>query len=125
MGPSVTAEQAHQDGGGVAAERVRQTSPRALDLSAAGLAAELRDDLADLGGSGGADRMPFRLQTAGGIHRHLAAEAGPALLRREPAGARLEEPEPLGGDDLRDREAVVQLDDVDVFGALARLPVGG
>src|SRR5712671_2252359 len=121
---SVTAEQAHQDGRGVPAQRVSEPGRRPVDLPLAGLAAELGDDLGDLGRPGGADRMPLGLEAAGRVDRELASEAGPALLGREAAGAGLEEAEALGGHDLGDGEAVVQLHYVDVRGSLARLPVG-
>src|SRR5215472_11278573 len=54
---SVTAEQAHEHRGGVAAQRVHQTGGRALDLARARFAAELGGDLADLRGTGRADGM--------------------------------------------------------------------
>src|SRR5512147_873327 len=59
---SATAEEAHDDGGGVAAQRVGQACPRPLDLARAGLAPELGDDLGDLAGAGGADRVPLGLE---------------------------------------------------------------
>src|SRR3989338_1605071 len=99
---SVTAEQAHADGRGVAAEGVGEALPGALDLAGAGILAELRDDLADLRGARRADRMPFRLESAGDVHRDLAAEARQALGDGAPPGAGLEEAQPLGGDDLPD-----------------------
>src|SRR2546426_2893046 len=122
---SVTAEEAHEHGGRVAAERVGEPATGALALPRARLVAQLGDDLADLGRARGADRMALGLEPARGVHGDLAAEARPALLGREPARARLEEAQPLGGDDLGDREAVVQLDDVDVLGADPGLAVRG
>src|SRR3990167_9249703 len=77
---SVTAEQADQDGGGVAAQGVSEADAGAIHLAGAGLAAELGDDLADLRGARGADGMPLGLEPAGRIHRDLAAEARPPLL---------------------------------------------
>src|SRR6267142_3452492 len=121
---SVTAEETHEDGRGVAAEGVGEAAPRALDLPRAGLAAQLGHDLADLRRARGADRVALGLQPARRIHGDLATKARPALFGGEAAGARLEETEPFGGDDLGDGEAVVQLDDVDVLRADARLPVG-
>src|SRR5688500_17532013 len=91
IGGSLTAEQAHEHRRRVAAERMRQSGPRALDLARSGVGAKLGDDLADLRGAGGADRVALGLQPARGIHGDLAAEARPALLGGEPAGARLEE----------------------------------
>src|SRR5262245_37151433 len=120
---SVTTEQTDEPGGGVAAERVGQAAACALDLSRARLAAQLRDDLADLRRARRPDRMALRLQPARRIHRNLAAQARPTLFGGETAGARLEETETLGRDDLRDGEAIVQLDDVDVLRPDPRLTV--
>src|SRR5512134_859013 len=61
---SATAEEAHEHGRGVAAQRVGQARLRALDLARPGLAAELGRDLGDLAGAGGADRMPLGLEPA-------------------------------------------------------------
>src|SRR5437870_11834760 len=47
MTGSVTAEQAHEDGGGVAAEGVGEADTRVAHLTRARLAAELGDDLRD------------------------------------------------------------------------------
>src|SRR5207253_855148 len=121
---SVTSEERDEHGGRVAAERVGEADAGAVDLARAGVVTELRDDLGDLGGAGGADRMALGLEPARRIHGDLAAEAGPALLGRHAAGARLEEAEAFRRDDLGDREAVVQLDDVDVLGAQAGLAIG-
>src|SRR5262245_9444950 len=104
---SITAEQAHQHGGGVAAQRVGETDAGAVHLACAGLAAKLGDDLHDLRGAGGADGMALGLEPAGCVDRNLSAEARPPLLGRRAARAELEEAEPFRGDDLGDREAVV------------------
>src|SRR5262245_26392303 len=120
---SVTAEQTHEDRRRIAAQRVHQTGGGAVDLSWARLAAELRHDLADLRRAGGADRMALGLEATRGIDRDLAAEARPAPFRRETPGARLEEPQTLRGHDLGDREAVVQLDHVDVGRSLPGLAI--
>src|SRR5262245_32633225 len=106
---SVTAKEAHQHRGGVPAEGVHEARRRAVDLSRPGFAAELRDDLPDLRGAGGPDGVALGLEAPGGVDDDLAAEARPSLLGGESARARLEEAEALGGHDLRDREAVVQL----------------
>src|SRR5207244_11013888 len=79
---SLAAEQGHEHGGGVAAQRVREADAGAVHLAAAGIVTQLGDDLGDLGGAGGADRMALGLQTTRGIHGNLAAEAGPPLLGR-------------------------------------------
>src|SRR5215831_7303421 len=103
---SVTAEEAHEDGGGIAAEGVREPGPSALDLTRSRLAAELGDDFRDLGGPGGADGMALGLEAARGIHGDLAAEARPPLLGGHPARPRLEEAQALRRHDLSDGEAV-------------------
>src|SRR5215467_10545862 len=108
-GGLVTTEDADEDGREVAAERMGQAEPRALDLAGPSLAAQLRGDLGDLGRAGRADGMALRLQPARRIDGQLAAERRPSLLRGEAAGAWLEEAEPFRGHDLGDREAVVQL----------------
>src|SRR5262245_8726069 len=100
---SVTAKQAHEHGGSVAAQCVGEAGARALDLARSRLAAELGHDLGDLGGASGADRMALGLEAAGDVDGDLAAKARPALLGRGAAHARLEEAEPLGGHDLGNR----------------------
>src|SRR5947199_1403112 len=120
---SVTTEQAHQHRRGATAEGVGEATASAVDLARAGLAAELRDDLRDLRGARRADRMALGLQAARRVDGDLTAEARATLFGGAATGARLEEAEPLGGDDLGDREAVVQLDDVPVAGAEAGLTI--
>src|SRR5262245_62652995 len=66
---SVTAEEAHENGGRVASEGVGESGTGALDLPPACLAAELGDDLRDLGSAGGADGMALGFEAARGIHR--------------------------------------------------------
>src|SRR4030095_7879668 len=114
IGDSVAAKETHQHRCGVAPERMGEPGLGAVDLARAGLAADLRDDLGDLRRAGCADRMPLRLQAAGGVDGNLAAEARATRLGRPAAGARLEEAETFGGDDLGDREAGVQVPDVHV-----------
>src|SRR5207249_6316033 len=60
---SVTSEERDEHGGRVAAERVGEADPGAVDLARAGVVTELRDDLGDLGGAGGADRMALGLRS--------------------------------------------------------------
>src|SRR5215470_8611623 len=64
---SVTAEEAHDDGGRIAAEGVREPGASALDLTRSRLAPELGDDFRDLGGAGGADGMALGLEAARGL----------------------------------------------------------
>src|SRR2546425_5732071 len=107
MTGSVTAEETHEHRRGVAAEGMGQTGSGTVDLTKPGLAAELRDDLGDLRGTGRADGMALCLQAARRVDGHLPAEARATRLGGPAAGARLEEAEPLGGDDLGDRGAGV------------------
>src|SRR5262245_37605183 len=65
---SLTAEEAHEHGGQVAAERVGQADAGPVDLPRPRLAAELGGDLGDLRGAGGADGMALGLEPARGIH---------------------------------------------------------
>src|SRR5262249_45135755 len=122
---SVTAEQAHENGRRVAAERVGEADSGVIDLARAGLAAKLGDDLDDLSRAGCPDWMSLGLQATRRVHRNLAAEARPAFLRRDATRSRLEQPEAFRGDDLGDREAVVKLHDIDVIGLEAGLAIGG
>src|SRR4029450_12965861 len=61
---SVTAEQAHEHGGGIASERMGETGPGVLHLARAGLTAELGHDLGDLRGAGGANGVSLGLVPA-------------------------------------------------------------
>src|SRR5215470_4921996 len=69
---SVTAKEAHQHRGSVAAEGVHEARRGAVDLSRARLAAELCDDLADLRGAGRPDGVALGLEAAGGVDDDLA-----------------------------------------------------
>src|SRR2546430_13499092 len=77
---SATAKEAHQHGGGIAAQGVRQARSRALDLARACFAPKLGGDFGNLRGSGGADRVTLGLETARRIDGNLASKARPALL---------------------------------------------
>src|SRR6266536_1114060 len=111
---SATAKEAHEHGGGVAAQGVRQARSRARDLPGARLTPKLGGDLGDLRGADGADRVALGLETARRVDGDLASEARPALLGGRAARARLEEAQALGCDDLSNGEAVVQLDYIHV-----------
>ena len=81
------------------------------------------DDLRD---ARRADRMALRLQPAAGVDRGLATQHRAARLEPLPGCSRVAEAEVLVGDELGDREAVVDLGEVDVLGSDAghgeRLP---
>src|SRR3989442_9345856 len=81
MTGSVTAEQAHEDGGGVAAEGVGEADTRVAHLTRARLAAELGDDLRDLRRTRRTDRVPFGLEAARRVDGDGAAEARQPLGR--------------------------------------------
>ena len=85
------------------------------DLPFAGPALQLEGVLVDHAHARGAGRVPERLEATVGVHRQLAAElegaAGDEILRF----ALLAEAEILVGEHLGEREAVVQLDDVELY----------
>src|ERR1700730_18419665 len=81
---SVTAEEAHEHGGRIPSEGMRQARASALDLTRPRLTTKLGDDLGDLGGAGRADGMALGLQAAGGIDAERPAETGPAPLVGHP-----------------------------------------
>src|SRR5437016_2210785 len=101
-------------GGAGPAERVRESPPGSDDLALARLAAQLTHDLHGLGDAGRADGLAARLQAARGVHGDLPVQGRQAFRRRGPALALLDEPEVLDRHDLRDREAVMDLGDLDV-----------
>src|SRR5207247_10929063 len=110
MTGSVTAEEAHEHRGGVAAEGVGESDTRLVHLARAGLAAELGDDLGDLRRARRADRVPFRFETTRGVDGDRAAEARTALLGRQYTGAGIVEDESLGREGRGDSHAVIVRD---------------
>src|SRR5690348_7472271 len=108
---------------------VLQTKTGVLNLTRAGLAAQLPDELGTLCQAGRAQRMPPRQQSAGRI-RHHAPAVGVLAVDDELLGAALlDQPQRLVGDDLVDGEAVVQLHDSDIpridSGRLVDMPCRG
>ena len=67
--------------GAAEADHVRQAELRALDLPLAGLAAQVRRHLVDVGDAGRAERVALREQPARDVHRDLAAERDRAARR--------------------------------------------
>ena len=69
--------------------------------------------------------MALRFQTAAGIDRDAALYAAAALLRKRASITLLDEAEVLTCNDLRDRKAVMQFGELDIFrtkpGACVRL----
>ena len=92
-----------------------QTHAGAVDLAGVGLAAQLPGQLGALRQAGRTERVALRDQTAGRVDDPLAAVRGGTGLDELAALARAAQAEALVRDDLVDREAVVQLDDVDVL----------
>jgi hypothetical protein len=68
-----------------------ERGPRALDLTRATPPAQLADKFKDLAKAGRANRMPFRLEAAGGIEGDASTEAGLPALRGWTAIAEIEE----------------------------------
>src|SRR5579863_9342468 len=95
-------------GGAAAAEILREPEPVTFQLAVACFAAELLHDVADLCHPRRAHRMPLRLQSAAGIDRQSAIAPRSAFEAEESATAPLHESEVFHGDNLGDRETVVQ-----------------
>src|SRR2546428_110446 len=104
--------------------------------SSAGVAAERGEPPGGRGDPGGARRRAAADQPARRVHDDVASVVAPALRHERPRLALATEAELLVRDQLGDREAVVELGDVDVArrdashpvrrlpGALERRPVG-
>ena len=110
--------------GGAEADDVGQAHLGALDLTVAGLAAEVVAHLPDVGDAGGGDRVALRLQAAGHVHRGRAVTPRRAAVEEVDGAALLAELEVVVVDELGGGEAVVELDEVEVLGADAGLLVG-
>src|SRR6266849_1069251 len=103
---------------------VREGDGGVRHLAGAGLAAELDEYLGRLSHSGGAERMPAAHQSAARVHHDVAAVVAPTR-RHEGTGLALPaETQLLIRDQLGDREAVVDLGDVDVLRPHPGHPVG-
>ena len=92
-----------------------------VHLPGPGIAAELGDHLADLLDAGRADRVAAGLQAAARVHRYIPVESRHPFGGESSCLALLAEPEILDSADLGYREAVVDLDEVDVLLGEARL----
>src|SRR5437899_12483570 len=92
-----------------AAEILRQSDLVPRNLARAGLAADLQRQVAELRHAGRADGMAFRLETAAGVDRPRPRAQRAALEGVRPALPAPAETQVFAGDDLRDREAVLQL----------------
>src|SRR5438094_10230819 len=69
----------------------------------------------DLCSSGGAYRVPFRLETSAGVYRNSAANVRSPALDELAALSRPTETQVLAGDYFRYRETIVDLGNVDVL----------
>ena len=110
--------------GGAEADDVGHADRRALDLTVARLAAQLRGDLVDVGDAGHADRVALRQQSARHVHRARAVTPRTAPVDEVAGTAGLAQTEVVVVDELGGGEAVVQLDEVEVGRADACLLVG-
>jgi hypothetical protein len=93
------------------------------DLALLRLAADLPVELRALREARGAERVALRDEAAGRVHDPFAAVGHGARVDQLAALPRRAEPEPLVGDELVRGEAVVQLHDLHVLRAEARLLV--
>ena len=89
----------------------------ALDLRRFGRSAQLAGQFVALREARGAERMPFGQKPARRVGDDLAAIGVVARVDERLRAAFRAEPERLVGDQLVVGEAVVQLDDADVFGS--------
>src|SRR5262249_53295611 len=103
----------------------REPDLRVLHLPGARLVPELLADLVDHPDTGRADRMPERLEAPARVHGDGAAvDRRPPLRDVAPALTGATEAQILVVQDLRDREAVVDLRKVEIRGGDPRLLVG-
>jgi signal transduction histidine kinase len=105
------------------ADVVLERETRALDLTLLRLPVQLPDELRALREPGRAERMPLREKPARGVHDPLPAVRHLVVVDELAALAGLAELQALVRDELVRREAVVELDHVDVLGTDARLLV--
>src|SRR3546814_16253791 len=75
------------------AEYVGQARLCALDLTVAGLAAEVVAHLPDVGDAGGGDRVALALEATGHVHGRLAVTPGGAAVEEVDGAALLPQPE--------------------------------
>src|SRR5438270_406868 len=103
---------------------VGQSDLGPLDLPVATLTAEVGAHLPDVGDAGGRDRMALRLKTAGHVDRQPAVAPRSPRLEEVDGPALLAQHQVVVVDQLGRREAVVELDQVEVVGTDAGLLVG-
>src|SRR6185295_18352126 len=102
--------------GAAEAEVVLEADLGPLDLTLAAEASELLVQLEALRETGGAEGMALREQTARRIHHPAPSVGHGVVVNQLPGLALAAEPESLVRDELIRREAIVELDHVDVLG---------
>src|SRR5579864_8548995 len=95
--------------GAAGADHMRQPDPRAIDLAAACLAAQMRRHFIDVGDAGGAERMPLGEKPARDVDRDAAAKLRFAAIDHASRLAVLAQAEIFVMHKLGGRETVVQL----------------
>src|SRR5439155_3000703 len=93
-------------------DHVRQAHTRPVDLAGTRTAAQVLDDLEDVGDARRPERMALGEKTPGDVHRDAAAVRRLAVVDQAAGLALAAEAEVLVVQQLRRREAVVQLDEV-------------
>ena len=106
--------------GGAEPDDVREADLGALDLTVARLAAQVRRHLEDVGDTRRTDRVTLRDQAAADVDRDLAVAPRAALVDELAGLARRAELQVVVVDQLGGREAVVQLDEVEILRVDAR-----
>ena len=108
-----TFENVDGTGNASSSQIVGQADPRVSHLVGM-LPPQLKNGLVDLPNPGRTDRVPFREQPSAGVDGAVAPYPRSSLRRVPAALPTRYDAKILGIDDLGDREAVVQLDEVDV-----------
>src|SRR5689334_18341883 len=99
------------------ADDMRQPDPRAVDLAATRLAAQMRRHFVDIGDAGGAERMTLREKPARNVDRDAAAKLRLAAVDHAPGFAVLAEAEIFVMHELGSRKAIMQLDEIEIVRA--------
>src|SRR5690349_1528962 len=102
------------------ANDMRQTDPRAIDLAAARLAAQMRRHFVDVGDAGRAEGMTLGEKPARDVDRDAPPELRLAGIDHPSRFAVLAEAEILVVHEFGGREAVMQLDEVEIVRTKSR-----
>src|SRR5271157_1860941 len=115
----------HVDRAGASeADHVGEAESRIRNLAFAGLPAQVRRDFVDIRDARRSEGMPLRQKPPGDVHRDLASERRLSLVDHPPGLAIFAKPKVLVVQDLRSREAIVQLHKRQLLGADPRHLVG-